>query len=87
MKLDKKALGLTMGLLSGGAVFVATLWSTYRCCGEHLELLAQFYIGYTVSIPGAFIGLAYGFVDGFVGGWILAWLYNRFAPGGGVSGS
>ena len=82
MRLDKKALGLTMGLLWGGAVFIATLWSSYRCCGAHLELLAQFYIGYTVSIAGAFIGLAWGFVDGFVGGWIIAWLYNRFAARG-----
>lgn len=82
MRMDKKALGLTLGCLTGGAVFVATLWSTYRCCGEHLELLAQFYIGYTVTLRGAFIGLAYGFVDGFIGGWLIAWLYNRFASSG-----
>ena len=79
MQMDKKALGLTMGLLTGGAVFVLTLWSAYRCCGTHLELLSQVYIGYHVTVPGAFLGLVYGFVDGFIGGWLLAWLYNRFA--------
>jgi ABC-type dipeptide/oligopeptide/nickel transport system permease subunit len=51
----------------------------WRGGGEHLELLGKFYIGYSVSVGGAFLGLVYGFVDGFLGGWILAWLYNRFA--------
>jgi hypothetical protein len=49
--------------------------------GEHLELLAKFYLGYGVSPVGAFIGLVWGFVEGFVVGWLFAWLYNRFAPG------
>lgn len=79
MKLDNKALGLACGLLWGGGVFLATLWISLRGGGDHLKLLSQFYVGYGVSVTGAFLGLLYGFVDGFLGGWILAWLYNRFA--------
>ena len=80
MSLNKKALGLACGLLWGGGVFVATLLVMMADNGgEHLSLLARFYIGYTVSPLGAFLGLVYGFIDGMVTGWILAWLYNRFA--------
>jgi len=79
MKLDAKALGLAAGILWGICVCFTTLWVIWRGGGEHLELLGKFYIGYSVSVGGAFLGLVYGFVDGFLGGWILAWLYNRFA--------
>jgi hypothetical protein len=81
MKLDRKALGLAAGILWAVCVFVCTLWVVFRGGGEHLELLSQFYPGYSVSVVGAFLGLVYGFIDGFIGGWVLAWLYNRFARG------
>lgn len=79
MKLNAKALGLAAGILWGACVFLCTLWVVWRGGGEHLELLAKFYIGYSVSVVGAFVGLVYGFIDGLICGWILAWLYNRFA--------
>jgi len=79
MKLDAKALGLAAGILWAASVFLGTLWVIWRGGGEHLELLGQFYIGYSVSVAGAFIGLVYAFIDGFIGGWLLGWLYNRFA--------
>ena len=82
MQLNKVALGLAAGLLWGGSVLVATLWVALRGGGDHLTLLDQFYIGYSVSIVGAIIGLGYGFVDGFLGGWIFGWLYNRIAARG-----
>jgi hypothetical protein len=77
MELNKKALGLALGILWGLGVFIATVWVTWAEGGEHLYLLSSFYIGYRVSYLGAFIGLIYGFIDGFIGGWLLAWLYNR----------
>ena len=79
MQLNKTALGLAAGTLVGLAVFLATLWTMMAGGGEHLILLAKFYWGYQISLPGALLGLVYGFVDGFIGGWLLAWLYNRFA--------
>ena len=79
MELDKKALGLALGLLWGGGLLVATLWVLFADGGEHLILLRKFYLGYAISFPGAVIGFVWGFVDGFVGGWLFACLYNRFA--------
>ena len=79
MRLDQKALGLSMGLLWGGGVLLATLWVMIRGGGDHLVLLNKFYLGYGVSLMGAVVGLVWGFVDGFIGGWVLAWLYNRLA--------
>lgn len=81
MHLHKTAFGLAAGILCGVSVLIATLWVLAVGGGEHLELLAKFYLGYWVSPVGAFIGLVWGFVQGFVVGWLFAWLYNRFAPG------
>ena len=77
MKLNPKALGLAAGILCGVSVCLATLFVILRGGGDHLKLLQQFYLGYSVSYVGAIVGLIYGFIDGFIGGWLLAWLYNR----------
>ena len=80
MKLSVKALALASGILWGASVFLATLWLLAR--GYDGRLIAQldhFYLGYSYSIAGAFVGLVWGFVDGAVGGAILAWLYNVLA--------
>jgi len=78
MKLSKKALALTSGILWGLIVLVMTLWVVWRGGGNTLALLDKFYFGYSISYLGAIIGLIYGFVNGFICGWIFAWLYNRF---------
>lgn len=79
MQLNKKAFGLSLGILCGLCVFACTVWIMFKASGgDHLYLMRQFYPGYNVSWPGAFLGLVYGFVDGFVGGWVFAWLYNKF---------
>ncbi len=80
MELNKRAFGLTAGILWGVAVLVCTVWVIAAGNGgEHLALLSRFYLGYSVSLVGAFVGLLWGFVDGLVGGWVFAWLYNRLA--------
>ncbi len=80
MRLHKTAFGLAAGILWGLAVLVATLWALAVGGGDHLNLLAKFYFGYSITVLGAFVGLVWGFIDGFVCGWLFAWLYNRFAP-------
>ncbi len=79
MKLNKLALGLSGGIVWGLVIFIATLWIVGIEGGKTLVLLEKFYWGYSVSIAGAFIGLAYGFVDGFIAGWLTALLYNLFS--------
>jgi len=76
MKLNKSALGVSLGIVWGASVFLATVWVLIRGGGEHLQLLGQFYIGYRISVGGAVVGLVEGFIDGFIGGWLIAWIYN-----------
>jgi hypothetical protein len=79
MRLKPLALGLAGGILWGASVFAATLWILIiGSSGVTLALLGKFYVGFSVSIVGAFIGLLWGFADGFIAGLILGWLYNIF---------
>jgi hypothetical protein len=80
MKLSVKGLALASGILWGASVFLATLWLLMR--GYDGRLIAQldhFYVGYSYSVAGAFVGLAWGFVDGAVCGAAFGWLYNTLA--------
>ena len=80
MKLNVKAFALTCGLLWGGAVCFATIWLLLMGSqGATIGLLSSFYLGYTFSWVGAFVGLVWGFVDGMIGGAIFAWLYNKIS--------
>ena len=78
MNLRKRALGLSLGVVWGLAVFVATVLATMRGRGVTLSLLAAWYPGFTVSYGGAVIGLLWGFVNGFIGGALIAWFYGLF---------
>ena len=81
MKLNPKALALTSGIFWGLAVFIATIWLIIiGSPGTTISLLGKFYIGYCLSIGGAFIGLLWGFVDGLICGYLFALLYNLFIP-------
>jgi hypothetical protein len=79
MNLRKRALGLTLGIIWGLVLFVATLWAVIEGRGRTLDLLSGYYPGFTVSYGGAVIGMIWGFVSGFIGGVLIAWLYNLFS--------
>jgi hypothetical protein len=81
MKLDPKATALAGGILWGLSVLLATLWIVIKGGGLTLMKLSQFYIGYSVSIPGAIIGGIYGFVHGFIFFLLFALIYNLFVKG------
>lgn len=78
MKLSKKALALSFGILWGAMVFLATIYVLLRGGGHTLVLLQQFYWGYNISWGGAFLGLIYGFAGGFIFGWFFGLVYNVF---------
>ena len=78
MNLRKRALGLSLGVVWGLAVFVVTLLATMRGMGHTLQLLGGYYLGYTVSYPGSVVGLVWGFVNGFGGGVLITWFYDLF---------
>jgi len=78
MKMSKRALGLSLGIVWGLSIFCLTLWAIARGQGQTLSLLKGYYLGYNITFTGALIGLLWGFVDGLVAGALIAWLYNIF---------
>jgi hypothetical protein len=76
--LHKRAFGLAIGLAAGLLVFGATVVYLFRApdVGPGLALLRQYFAGYTVSWPGAFVGFLWGLVAGFAGGWFFAFCRN-----------
>jgi protoporphyrinogen oxidase len=80
-KLDGVALGVSMGVLFGFVLCLATLLLIFKggdVVGPRLQLIGEFYPGYSVTAWGSVLGLAYGFITGLVGGWGFAFLRNGF---------
>jgi len=79
IRLNGVILGLVAGIMVGLGIFVATNWLVLKGgsnVGEHLQLISQYFFGYSVSFVGSFIGMVYGFVTGYVLGWFIAFIYN-----------
>ncbi len=78
--LHKRAFGTAIGAAAGLAIFGVTaihlLRNPPRQESIDLELLAQFFYGYSLSWQGAVIGLLWGFLVGFVAGWFVAFCRN-----------
>ena len=78
-KLDRFALGLSTGAMSGVLLLLGTLLLLLKggdVVGPNLQLLSQYFPGYSVSITGSILGSCYGFVTGFVVGWGFAFMRN-----------
>ena len=79
-RLNSKVLGLSLGLLCGLIIFIATNWLVIKGgdpVGPHLSLLNQYFLGYRVSFLGSLIGFIYGFLIGATGGAMIGWIYNK----------
>lgn len=78
LPLHKTAFGVATAVVAATAVFLATALYLIRAPqpGFNLALLGQYFSGYTVSWPGAFIGAAWAGFSGFVLGWFLAFSRN-----------
>jgi hypothetical protein len=80
LRLNVKAWGITLGLLLGGALFVATNFLLLKggdLVGPRLGLLAVFFPGYSVTFTGSLIGFVYLFVIGYGLGAIVGRVYNQ----------
>ena len=78
-RLDRTALGIALGSIFGLVIFCATvvlLLKGGNTVGPNLSLLGQYFIGYTVTWGGSFVGLVYGFALGFILGWLAGFLRN-----------
>jgi hypothetical protein len=76
--LHKRAFGIATGTAAGLGIFVLTLVEVLRDPpgSSPLELLNQYFAGYTVSVGGAFVGLLWGFATAFIMGWFVAFCRN-----------
>ncbi len=80
LRLNSTAWGIGMGLLMGFGLFLATNILVARGgenVGRHLELLAIYFPGYSVSFLGSLIGFVYAFVGGYALGRVVGSVYNR----------
>ena len=87
IRFNTKFLSLTLGLIFGLAIFIATNWLIIKggyvtpdgqyVVGPHLQLLSQFFIGYKVSFLGSIVGFFYGFAIGTVCGSVFGLIYNK----------
>ena len=74
-KLDAAALGVGVGTVWGGAIWLMTVLLLAKGgerIGPNLSLLSQFMPGYNVTWAGSVVGLLYGFGAGFVFGFAFA---------------
>ena len=80
LRLNARAWGWAVGLLSGVGLFLATNILVLRGgenIGSHLSLLRVYFPGYRVTFLGSFIGFIYAFVLGYAIGRLVGAMYNR----------
>jgi hypothetical protein len=78
-RIDRTAFGVAVGTVSGLVLLSLTVFVLLKgpeARGLDLQLLSQYYPGYTVSLQGAMLALVYGFISGFLLGWFVALLRN-----------
>ncbi|MBC7789146.1 MAG: hypothetical protein H7Z74_04290 [Anaerolineae bacterium] len=80
LRMNARAWGIAVGLLMGGAIFVATNFLVLKGgqnVGRHLRLLAVYFPGYSVTFLGSIVGFIYLFVIGYILGRLIGAVYNR----------
>lgn len=78
-KYDAIALGISIGIICGVGLFLATsilLINGGPNIGQNLALIANYFIGYKVTWAGAIIGFVQASIGGFVFGYVTAKLIN-----------
>ena len=79
-RIRTNALAVVCAILGGLGLFVMTAWLLIKDgphVGEHLQLLSNYFIGYSVTWWGSVVGLFYGALCGGVVGWAVGMIYNK----------
>ena len=79
-RIQSGILSLFCGLFCGLGLFLMTVWLLVKGgpnVGQHLRLLDNFLIGYSVSWTGSVIGFFYGLLLGGIIGWSIGRIYNK----------
>lgn len=80
-RMNKLAFAIAAGSVAGLLFFLVTIWpfiTAGNAIDPYLQLLSQYFVGYTVTVKGAFIAFGYSFFWGFLFGWLFAYLRNLF---------
>ena len=73
-------LALVGALIGGLGLFIMTAWLVIKDgpqAGRHLQLLSNYFVGYSVTWTGSIVGLFYGALTGGVVGWAIGTIYNK----------
>lgn len=79
-RLRSAVLAVVLGGMMALGMFAATAWLIVKGgedVGAHLQLLSQYFIGYSVTWSGSIVGALYGFLVGAIMGGSIGLLYNR----------
>ena len=79
-RIRTNALAVVCAIMGGLGLFVMTVWLLIKDgphVGEHLQLLSNYFIGYSVTWWGSVVGLFYGALCGGVIGWAVGMIYNK----------
>ena len=86
LRVNALSFGIVAGLVAGLGLFVATNWLVLKGgaqggheVGPHLSLLAQYFIGYSVTFAGSLVGFVWAFACGLAVGYLGSRLYNAVA--------
>jgi hypothetical protein len=82
IRIQAGVLAVVCALIGGIGLFGMTVWLLIRggeSVGMHLQLLGNYFIGYTVTWTGSLIGFVYGALFGGLVGWIIGKIYNSVA--------
>ena len=79
--MNTKKIALTFGIYLSGCTALSTVASLLNVPGfpQFTKILVDIYgpWGYSISIPGIFIGAFWGFIEGFVHFGIIGLIYNK----------
>ena len=77
MKLNVKAMTLTLAIIWGLGLFLITWWIIlFEGSNNNPNFLSQIYRGYSITPLGSLVGLIWAFADGAILGACIAWIYN-----------
>src|SRR5262247_1543987 len=80
VRIQAGVLALVFALLGGIGLFTMTVWLLLKGghqVGVHLQLLGQYFVGYSVTWRGSVIGFFYGALAGGIIGWVIGVIYNK----------
>lgn len=82
VRIHAGVLAVVCALIGGLGLFGMTVWLVVKGgarVGMHLQLLSNYFVGYSVTWKGSLIGFFYGALLGGLIGWTIGRIYNAVA--------